>query len=119
MAFDRQQAAIRDNGGRALGANQMRQLQAATPQNNARAAVRVAPPARTVTPIQPGNARIQTNQPNQPGNQPNFNNRNAQQNNTVNKNGRAPVANTPPNNQPPNNPADAGATVMTRPIIPR
>jgi hypothetical protein len=106
VAFDRQQAAIRENGGRPLAVNQMRQLQTANVQNNARAAVRVAPPARTVIPVQPGNARIQTNQPNQPGNQPNFNNRNTQQNNTVNNNGRPPVVNTPPNNQPPNNPVN-------------
>jgi hypothetical protein len=104
VAFERQQAAIRENGGRPLAASQMRQMQTANPQNNARAAVRVAPPARTAMPVQPGNARMQTNQPN---GQPNFNNRNSQQqNNNVNNGGRAPVVNNPPNNNAPTNPAN-------------
>ncbi|HXT77326.1 MAG TPA: DUF6600 domain-containing protein [Candidatus Eisenbacteria bacterium] len=128
VAFDRQQSAIRENGGRPLAVSQMRQIQTTTPQNNARAAVRVAPAPRTVTPVQPRNTRVQTNQPNnqpngqpnnQPNGQPNFNNRNVQQqnnrnvqqqqNNNVN---RAPAAvnppptNNPPANNAPNNPAN-------------
>ena len=66
VAFDRQQAAIRQNGGQPLAVSQMRQIQT-TQQNQARTAVRVAPPARTVTPIQqqPVNTRNQQLPPNQ------------------------------------------------------
>jgi hypothetical protein len=117
VAFDRQQAAIRENGGRPLAVSQMRQIQTTTPQINARAAVRVAPSPRTVTPVQPRNV---ANQPSgQPNNQPNFNNRNIQQqnnrnvqqqqNNNVNRAPAAvspPPSNNPSNNNAPNNPAN-------------
>jgi hypothetical protein len=129
VSFDRQQAAIRENGGRPLAVSQMRQIQTATPQNNARAAVRVAPRPQTVAPVQPRNTRVQTNQPNaqpnnQPNGQPNFNNRNVQQQQQNNRNvpqqdnrnvqqqqnnnvNRAPAATTaPPATNVPNTPAN-------------
>jgi hypothetical protein len=119
--FERQQAAIRENGGRPLAVAQMHQLQPATTQAAAQPNVRVAAPVRTVTPIQPRtNAAVQSNQPNTPNN----NRTNPQANVPANGNNRtnvppsannrpAPPANTPPNsnNRPPNAPNNVSGTV--------
>jgi hypothetical protein len=97
--FERQQSAIRQNGGQPLAISQMHQLQASN-QTQARATVRVAPPARTVTPVTPqaNNARFQQTQPNNAvnnrpatvGNTPPPNNSNNPPNNTRNYNNRPP-----------------------------
>jgi hypothetical protein len=89
VAFDRQEAVIRQNNGAPPSVTQMRQIQ--TQQNQARTAVRVAPPARTVTPIQqqPLNSRVQQAPPSQQVNRP------------------AGVVNNPPNNNPAVNNAPA------------
>jgi hypothetical protein len=98
-SFERQQAAIRENGGRPLAVAQYHQLQpAANVQGAARTNVRVAPTPRSVTaipprsnPAQPNNT-INANRPNTPGNVPaNANNRPAN------------VPNNTPGNVPANN----------------
>jgi Family of unknown function (DUF6600) len=96
--FEHQQAAIRQNGGQPPTVSQMRQLQVSN-QTQTRAAVRVAPPARTVTPITPqaNNARFQQTQPN----------------NAVN-NRPAAVNNTPPPGNP-NNPPNNARNYNNRP----
>lgn len=116
--FERQQAAIQQNGGRPLAASQERQIQ----QEQPKAPVRMAPPARTVTPPPqnasnrpgpPQNANRPTPPPShqQPDNAPQ-NNRpatppaNADRPNNAQPN-RPPNAerpNTPPPNERPNNP---------------
>src|SRR6266852_2320163 len=90
--FERQQAAIQRNGGRPLEASEVRQIQ----QEQPKTVVRMAPPARTVTPA-PRNAENRPAPPQnvnrsmqEQGNQPN----NAPQNNRPS---------TPPNAERPNN----------------
>ncbi len=95
VSIDRQEAAIKANAGRPIARTQYRQLAppptqaaagaaAGTPRNN----VRIAPVARTVTPIQPKPANT-AGRPGQPG-QPGFKN-------------NAPRAGQPVANQPPVN----------------
>jgi hypothetical protein len=109
VAFERQEAAIRQNGGQPLAASQMRQIQT-TQQNQARTAVRVAPPARTVTPIQqqPANTRVQApNQQinNRPGGVVNAPpNHNAPVNNAPVNNSNVRSYDNRPQNSRPNNP---------------
>jgi hypothetical protein len=121
--FERQQAAIRENGGRPLAVAQMHQLQPATTQAAAQPNVRVAAPVRTVTPIQPRtNAAVQPNQPNNPNNNrpnpqanvpANANNRTANVPQNGNSRPAPPTANTAPNsnNRPPNAPSNVSGTV--------
>ncbi|MGA2429188.1 MAG: DUF6600 domain-containing protein [Candidatus Acidiferrum sp.] len=74
VSFDRQQAAIRANGGRPIAAAQYRQLQPANTQAAARPNVRIAPVVHTVTPIPPhSNVAARPGQPNNAvnGNRPN------------------------------------------------
>ena len=116
--FERQQAAIQQNGGRPLEASQVRQIQ----QEQPKTVVRMAPPARTVTPAprNEGNRPAPPQNVNRPmqeqGNQPNNapqNNRpstppNAERPNNVQPNqpNRPPNAerpNAPPSNERPNN----------------
>jgi FecR protein len=72
--FERQQVAIRQNGGQPLGISQQRQLQPANVQAAAQTNVKIAPPARTVTPVAPRNVQVnrpvtpQNGQPVQPNN---------------------------------------------------
>jgi hypothetical protein len=96
--IERQQAAIKQNGGQPLAASQVRQIQpeASRPATQ----VRIAPPARQVTPLPPRN--VQANRPVQP------------QNNSVgrppqpqNNAAVAPVA--PNNNRPIATPNNAGS----------
>jgi hypothetical protein len=62
--FERQQAAIQQNGGRPLAVSQFHQLQAANvQQTQVRSNVRIAPPARTVTPVPQGNTAFKPGQP--------------------------------------------------------
>jgi hypothetical protein len=64
-SFDRQQAAIRANGGRPLAVAQFHELRQANLQAETRPNVRIAPPARAVTPIQPHtNTAARPSQPN-------------------------------------------------------
>jgi hypothetical protein len=113
-SFDRQQAAIRENGGRPLAVTQYHQLQPANAQVAVRTNVRVAPPVRAVTPIQPrnnaavrpvqpnNNSTVNSNRPNTPVSVPaNANNRPT--NPPPNTNNRP--ANVP-NNAPPNVPSN-------------
>jgi FecR protein len=103
-AFSRQQQAIQTNGGRPIARSQERQLQA-TNQPAARPNVRMAPPARSVTPSkQPSIRNNQPNQPPQPGNQP------------APPQPERPSAapSTQPNNRPPNQP-NAPATPPANP----
>ena len=94
-AFSRQQQAIQSNGGRPIARSQERQLQA-TNQPAAKPNVRMAPPARSVTPSnQPSNRTSQPNQPPQPGNK-------AAQPTQPERPSAAPPAQ--PNNRPPNEP---------------
>jgi hypothetical protein len=105
-SFERQQVAIRENGGRPLAVAQMRQMQPANVQASSRMNVKIAPATRTVTPIQPrnnvvnranGNAsntngRPANTQGSVPGNAPpNANNRPA--NGTNNAPGNVPANN--------------------------
>jgi hypothetical protein len=96
--FERQQVAIQQNGGRPLAVSQIRQIET-TQQGPARNSVRVAPVARTVTPIQPGNNTRFQQQPNQQINRP------GTPGATVNTtpNNRPPVTNAPVNQPPVNN----------------
>jgi hypothetical protein len=114
--FERQQAAIQQNGGRPLAISEVRQIQQ---QERPKAEVRIAPPARTVTPVpqNAGNRPAPPQNVNRPVQQPSNveqNNRpstpppNAERPNNVQPNqpNRAPNAerpNTPPPNERPNN----------------
>jgi hypothetical protein len=96
-SFDRQEAAIRANGGRPIGVAQMHHLQPpAQTQAAARTSVRIAPAAGTVTPIAPHNNVVnRTGQPNTGGNY----------NRPANGPGNAPAnANNRLGNAPNNNP---------------
>jgi hypothetical protein len=118
-SFDRQQAAIRENGGRPMAVREMRQ-QPANVQAVQRTNVRIAPATQTVTPIQSrnnvggrpgqpnnGNAN-RPNTLNGPGNQP--------ANNSVDANRYRTPANTPANNaNVPNNPGNVPANANNRP----
>ena len=89
-SFDRQQAAIRQNGGQPVSPAQVHQLQPSNGQAEARSQVRIAPAAHTVTPITQQN--VQANRPVQPqNNQPQSN---QPQNNAIN-NASRPSANRP------------------------
>jgi hypothetical protein len=103
--FERQQAAIQQNGGRPIPASQVRQIQ----QEQPKTPVRMAPPARTVTPPpqnaanRPGppqnvNRPVQANQ--QPGNAPA--NRPANNERPANEQPNRPANNDRPNNAQPN-----------------
>jgi hypothetical protein len=98
VAFDRQQAAIRANGGRPIAVAQYHQLQPANVQAAARPNVRIAPPARAGTPIPP-----RSNVGARPG----------QPNNAVNPN--TAVNPNRPNNTPGNVPANNTRTYADRP----
>jgi hypothetical protein len=90
--FERQQAAIQQNGGRPLAVSQVRQI---SQQEQPKAAVRMAPPARPAAPQQ--NA---SNRPVAPQNE----NRQGQQPNNAPQNNRPSNTNVDrPNNAPPNN----------------
>jgi hypothetical protein len=127
-SFDRQAAAIRENGGRPLAVTQYHQLQPANVQAAARTNVRIAPATRTVTPIPPHNDVVKRTNGNvagangRPANTagtvpgsvpPNANNRPANAPNNVqgsvpaNNNQRAytdrPAASRPPTTNPPVN----------------
>jgi hypothetical protein len=104
--FERQQTAIRENGGQPLAVSQIHQLPPANVQtgvvshNN----VRIAPPARTVTPVTPVTPQNNTGfKPSQPNN--NVNNANRPAN--INNAGR-------PANVPSNVPANVNANVNQR-----
>ena len=118
VKFERQQAAIQQNGGRPIPTSQVRQMQ----PEQAKAPVRIAPPARTVTPP-PQNAANRpgppqnANRPAQanpqpgtaPANRPAHNERpaNEQQNRPANNerpNNAQPNPNRPPEAQRPNTP---------------
>jgi hypothetical protein len=102
-SFDRQAAAIRENGGRPLAVAQYHQLQPANTQASARPNVRVAPPARTVTAIQPkGTTAVKGVQP--PVNASRSNNTPAPANNQRTYADR-PGASRPPAVNAPVNPA--------------
>ena len=115
VPVERQQAAIRQNGGRPLAVAQYHQM-APQPAANAGAAaaartnVRIAPAARTVTPIQPKPANT-AGRPGQPGQPPINNNarpiNNGQPvNNAANPNTprpNQPTPGVPPQNQPQTN----------------
>jgi uncharacterized protein DUF6600 len=111
-SFDRQAAAIRENGGRPLAVAQYHQLQPANTQASARPNVRVAPPARTVTPIPPHNdVAKRTN-----GNVAGTNGRPANTAGTVPGNVPANANNRPanaPNNVPGNVPANNNQRAYT------
>jgi hypothetical protein len=103
-SFERQQAAIRENGGRPLAVAQMRQMQPANVQPSERMNVKIAPAARTVTTIQPRNNvvnRTNGNASNNPSNS-----------RPANMQGSVP-ANVPPNanNRPANVPNNAPGNV--------
>jgi hypothetical protein len=109
VPVERQEAAIRANAGRPINRAAYRQLAppatqsaaagnvaAGAPRNN----VRIAPVARTVTPIQPRPANT-AGRPGQP----------------VQQHGQPPVNNTPrPNQQPTNNPAYNNAGRPNQPV---
>ena len=85
-SFERQQAAIRENGGRPLAVTQYHQLQPANAQASARMNVKIAPATRTVTAIPPHNDVVKRTNGNVTG-----------------ANGRpANTAGTVPGNVPPN-----------------
>jgi hypothetical protein len=95
--FERQQAAIQQNGGRPLPVSQVRQLQ----QDQPKAVVRMAPPARPGTPAQnAGNRPAPPQNTNRPAEQPG----NASQNNRPST---APPSAERPNNVQPNRPPNA------------
>ena len=108
--FVRQQQVIQANGGRPPAVSQIRQVQAENAQQ-ARAAVKIAPPAQPATPRNAQANRpagnMQGNQGNVQNNQPNAQNN---QGNVRNNNNRPPaVNNSAPANPPANNPpANAG-----------
>jgi hypothetical protein len=85
-SFERQQVAIRENGGRPLAVTQYHQLQPANVQASARMNVKIAPATRTVTTIPPHNDVVKRTNGNVAG-----------------ANGRpANTAGTVPGNVPPN-----------------
>jgi hypothetical protein len=113
VSVERQQAAISANGGRPLAVAQYHQM---TPQPAAGAAaaprsnVRIAPVARTVTPIQPKPANTAA-RPGQPG-QPPINNNAPRPGQPVNNaaNPNAPRPNQPTPGVPPQNQTPTNAT---------
>lgn len=130
--FERQQAAIQQNGGRPLAISQTRQIQQ---QEQPKAPVRMAPAARPGTPTQnAGNRQGQPQNANRAGqpaaNQPAPNQQpgNAQPNNrpdnrpaTAPANNERPNAERPSNNVPPpnaNRPASATPPANDRPNTP-
>ena len=119
--FERQQTAIRENGGQPLAASQMHQLQSANVQTQNHATVRIAPPARTVTPItQQNNAGIKPGQPNNNVNSANKpavvnNNNNLNRPATVNNNaGNPPAATVNNTSRPPTVPVNVQPNVSQR-----
>ena len=128
--FERQQAAVQQNGGRPLAISQTRQIQQ---QEQPKAAVRMAPPAKPGTPTQnagnrpgqqPNNNRPQDQNGNRAGQQPNNNrpqdqnnNRPAQQqgNQANQQPANQPPANAQPNNRPAEPPANAERPNAERP----
>jgi hypothetical protein len=119
-SFERQQVAIRENGGRPLAVTQMRQMQPATMQASERMNVKIAPATRTVTTIQPRNDVMnRTN-----GNAPNANGRPGNTAATVPGNAPANRNNRPanvPNNAPanvPNNSNNNGRPANTQGSVP-
>jgi len=104
--FEKQQAAIQQNGGRPLATSQERQIQQ---QEQPKAAVRMAPPARPATPQQNASNRpVAPQNENRPGQE----NRSGQQPNNAQQNSRpsASPANADrpnPNNVQPNRPPNA------------
>jgi hypothetical protein len=104
-SFERQQVAIRENGGRPLAVAQMRQMQPANVQASERMNVKIAPATRTVTTIQPRNNAVNRTK-GDTSNNPNSNGRPA------NMQGSVP-ANVPPNanNRPANAPNNAPGNV--------
>jgi uncharacterized protein DUF6600 len=96
---DRQQAAIKQNGGQPLAISQVHQLQPANAPAAAHGNVRIAPPSRPATPVTPQN--VQANRPVQP------------QNNSVGRpvqpqNNAAVTPVQPNNNRPVSMPNNAG-----------
>jgi len=126
--FERQQAAIQQNGGRPLPISQVRQIQQ---QEKPKAEVRIAPAARTVTPP-PQNA---DNRPAPPQNAmrpaqeqgnvqqnnrsatppPNADRPNNAQPNQLNRPANAARPNTPPPNEQPNRPTNNDRPPSARP----
>jgi hypothetical protein len=121
---DRTIAAVQQNGGRPIPISQARQI---SQQEQAKAPVRVAPPARPATPQNAGNrpgqqpqnrpeqGNVQPNRPNQqPSNVPNNRPANEQPNRPPNaqpnRPNEQPNANRPPNAQPNNRPPNAERT---------
>jgi hypothetical protein len=95
-SFDRQQAAIRANGGRPIAVAQYHQLQPAAAQTAARPNVRIAPPARAVTAIPPRASNSVAGRPGQPATTARPN---TPVNAPPNANNRPPATgNVPPNN---------------------
>lgn len=94
--FERQQAAIKENGGRPLAISQVHQLQPVNAQAQAHANVKIAPPARTVTPVTPQN--VQVNKGVQPANNAG--------NKPVQPNTNRPITPNNTGNQPSNVPAN-------------
>jgi hypothetical protein len=104
-SFDRQAAAIRENGGRPLAVTQYHQLQPVNTQASARPNVRVAPPTRTVMAIQPkGTTAVNGVQPPVNANRPNNTPANTPANNQRTYADR-PAASRPPAVNAPVNPA--------------
>jgi hypothetical protein len=106
-SYQKQQAAIQQNGGRPLAANQYHQL-AATNTQQAHANVRVAPPAKAVTPIAPKNTNTAA-RPGQPGGA--VNNPGQPGGHAANNANRP---NNPPATNPPNPPNNAPANERVR-----
>jgi hypothetical protein len=103
-SFERQQAAIRENGGRPLAVAQMRQMQPANVPSAERMNVKIAPATRTVATIQPRNNTVNRTSGNASSNPTNGRPANMQ--------GSVP-ANVPPNanNRPANVPNNAPGNV--------
>jgi len=93
VAFVKQQQAIQANGGRPIAISQARQLQPEHAQQSAAAAVKIAPPARPMTPQSPPQ--------NAQGNRPN---------NIQNNAGNRPIASTNAAQPPANSGNRPGAT---------
>jgi hypothetical protein len=101
--YERQQAAIQQNGGRPLAVSQFHQLQASNAQQtHVGSNVRMAPPARTVTPVPQNTTAFKPGQPNgntsNNGNRPGNTNGNPPVNAVNNGNKPANVTNNPPAN---------------------
>jgi Family of unknown function (DUF6600) len=101
--YERQQAAIQQNGGRPLAVSQFHQLQASNAQQtHVGSNVRIAPPARTVTPVPQNTTAFKPGQPNgntsNNGNRPGNTNGNPPVNAVNNGNKPANVTNNPPAN---------------------